>query len=320
MKSEQHTFGTVMGASGVQGFFGEGYWFHRVWSVFGIDLSDITFVSKTATLHPYQGNMPLKENYTPKEVFPKCIMIKPFRGTVLNAVGLSNPGLPALLRAGKWQKRTEPFFISIASPATTPERRLQECTAMVPIIKRHKEYFFAPFGLQVNLSCPNTDGGSDKVTEESKKILDTLGELGVPIMMKYSIASASAKAVCAISDHPACSAICISNTIPFGWKGVDRQKEWGSGASPLKHLGGGGISGKPLIHAVCEKIKRLRDAGIEKHINGTGGILHADDVNRYHRAGASSISIGSIALLRPWNIPKVIQRANELQWHKQTSS
>ena len=41
-------FGPVWGASGVQGFFGEGYWFHR-W-VPGLSFDGCTFVAKTTTL------------------------------------------------------------------------------------------------------------------------------------------------------------------------------------------------------------------------------------------------------------------------------
>jgi len=53
-------FGPVWGASGVLGFFGEGYWYHRYWKPFGLNFSGVTFVAKTTTLKERSGNMPLK--------------------------------------------------------------------------------------------------------------------------------------------------------------------------------------------------------------------------------------------------------------------
>ena len=105
-------FGCVHGASGVQGFFGEGYWFHKV-PIIGPNFNGMTFVAKTTTLNAREGNMPLKSDYTPRDMFPKCVVVKPLSGVVLNAVGLSGPGAKALLDTGLWQRRSKkPFFIS----------------------------------------------------------------------------------------------------------------------------------------------------------------------------------------------------------------
>ena len=156
MKLREIDFGNVLGASGVQGFFGEGYWFHKAWSLFGLlDFKSITFVAKTATLLPHKGNMSLTRSYTPKNPFPGCVKIKLRRGVMLNSIGLSNPGLGALLDTGKWQERTKPFFLSIMSLADTSQKRLEEFSIMVEMIGLCKDSFSAPFGLQINLSCPN---------------------------------------------------------------------------------------------------------------------------------------------------------------------
>ena len=45
MKLKGIPFGNVFGASGVQGFFGEGYWFHPYLKPFGLDFGDATFVA-----------------------------------------------------------------------------------------------------------------------------------------------------------------------------------------------------------------------------------------------------------------------------------
>ena len=106
MKLRGIDFGNFLGASGVQGFFGEGYWFHHPWKPFGLDLSRMTFVSKTATLFARKGNMTLTRRHTPVNPFPRCVRVRPFRGLMLNSVGLSNPGIErcSTPAAGKREK------------------------------------------------------------------------------------------------------------------------------------------------------------------------------------------------------------------------
>jgi dihydroorotate dehydrogenase len=304
MKLHGIDFGNVFGASGVQGFFGEGYWFHKLWKPFGLDFSGMTFVAKTATLLPRKGNMP----------FTNCVRVNLWRGAMLNAIGLSNPGLGALFSAGKWQKIKTPFWLSIMPTADTPQQRLEELKTMVWIIGCWKNSFSVPFGLQINLSCPNVVNNLGELIGESAKALQIASELRVPLMPKYSIASAPIKAIMQLNDDPHCDAICVSNTLPFGWPGINWDKSWGSRISPLAKLGGGGLSGKDLRPLVCEWISRLRDEGFAKPINGGGGILCDKDVKYYRDAGASSIFIGSTAFLRPWRVRGIINYANTLEW------
>lgn len=313
MKLQGIDFGNVFGGAGVQGFFDEGYWFHRFWKPFGLDFTGMTFVAKTATFLPRQGNMPLtRDSYTPKSLFPSCIKIHFLRGVMLNAVGLSNPGLYPLLCKEKWQRRTSPFMISLMSVADSSQQRLEQLHAMIRTLRWRIKDFSAPFGLQLNLSCPNVGHNLPELIDESAKTLKIAGELGVPLMPKYSIASAPIPAIMELNSHPKCDAICVSNTLPFGWQGIDWKRVWGSKKSPLAELGGGGLSGRVLIPLVCDWIKRLREAGFEKPINGGGGILHPGDVKRFRDAGASSVFLGSIASLRPWRVKATIRYANQL--------
>ena len=95
---------------------------------------------------------------------------------------------------------------------------------------------------------------------------------------------------------------------------VAPNRVWETESSPLAKYGGGGISGRPLRALVCEWILRLRYAGFTKPINGGGGILSPEDAEHYRQAGASSIFLGSVAVLRPWRVRGIIRRANELRW------
>lgn len=71
-------FGPVWGASGVRGFFGEGYWYQKLFTRFipGYSFAGATFVAKTVTANPTIGNMPLADDgLSPKEKRPACIKV-----------------------------------------------------------------------------------------------------------------------------------------------------------------------------------------------------------------------------------------------------
>lgn len=308
MKLRQVDFGVAWGASGVQGFFGEGYWFHKPLKPFGLQFNNMTFVAKTTTLNPREGNMPLTKQFTPQEWFPKCIIVKPLDGVVLNAVGLSGPGIMQLLYMNQWQKRQNPFCISFMSVGKTADERIAELEYFVDIVSSFLPSFHAPVGLQINYSCPNIGLRLDTLIDEALNGLDIASRLMIPLMPKFNLC-VPPEVVADIAAHPACDAICTSNTIPWGElsNAIDWYELFGSHRSPLAHLGGGGLSGKPLLQLVIEWIKRARKIGIEKPINGGGGILSHDDAMSVLDAGANSFFIGSMATLRPLRVDRVSQ-------------
>ncbi len=135
MRLRGHDFGPVLNSSGARGFYGEGYWFHDLWHQLGLDYTGSTFVQKTTTLTARAGNMPL-DGVTPKELLPKCIVVKPFKGVVLNSVGLSGPGAAVILEA--WGKAPEALpagpkmlsFMSVAATPLTVKRMIPFCCWM----------------------------------------------------------------------------------------------------------------------------------------------------------------------------------------------
>jgi dihydroorotate dehydrogenase len=318
MKLRDIDFGPILGGSGVQGFFGEGYWFHPMYRrLFGEKYSfdDITFVAKTATLMPRKGNMLLDALYAPAKLMPDCIKAKLFRGAMLNAVGLSNPGIAMLLEALLWQRRTKPFMLSVM-PVDAEGRQMDELRLTLELIAYMRDTFKVQFGVQINRSCPNQENDVCTLIDGSAKALD-VGHAALPeapLMPKYSIASAPISAMMELEQHPYCDGICVSNTLPFGWKGIDWKKAWGTTTSPLEKYGGGGLSGNPLRPLVLAWIRELREAGFTKPINGGGGIMHPDHVRDYHAEGASSVFVASAATLRPWQLRAISNTAHSLTW------
>lgn len=303
-------FGTVLGATGVQGFFGEGYWFHQFLRPIGLRFNRMTFVAKTTTLDAHTGNMPLREyNLTPLELFPKCIIVRPWKGVVLSSVGLSGPGAEELFESNVWQGRKQPFFISFMSVTQSPLTRIKELEQFVTLFKEYLPEFRAPVGLQINFSCPNIGLNLEELVNEVGEALSVASALWIPLVPKFNV-MLPIKAAQEISEHHACDALCVSNTIPWGEfpERVGWEELFGSPESPLAHLGGGGLSGKPLLQLLIEWIIKARKAGIQKPINAGGGILSLKDAYAVMDAGASSIFLGSIAILRPWRVRRIVAR------------
>ena len=327
-------------ASGTMGFTGEGYGYHKFILPFAwIAKKCAMFVAKTVTVDAVVGNMPLKDDSSPKAFRPDCIFIDFIRwvlGGMLNAVGLSNFGVEYYLKLGEWQKRTKPFAISLMLVRGTREERIQEAREFVEIMMRYLDEFGILPILKLNISCPNTSHDIRDLVGEQLEILSILAPLGLEIIVKVN-ALANIESVREIANHEACNGICVSNTLPWAdlpdwikWKVFPEFSEntdslslvdWFKlrffckdkdflnkikkfkGKSPLAKYGGGGFSGKDMLPIVVAWIARARQAGITKPIIGGGGIFTPLGVWRMYQAGASAISIGSPLLFRPWMVP-----------------
>ena len=266
-----------------------------------------------------------KDGVTPKEWLPECILpnFRPgtfwlsarmfYMGIMLNAVGLSGPGARALFVDGRWQERTEPFFLSFMSVAKTPEERLSELREFITMLALYLHGFSARIGLQINYSCPNVGLDPSCLVKEVETGLEIAGRLGIPLMPKFNILVPVAVAR-EISKNPFCDAICVSNTVPWGKipDKINWERLFGSEVSPLAKFGGGGLSGRPLLPLVKTWVRRARHCGIVKPISVGGGILSPRDLDYLRTIDASSVFLGSVATLRPWRVGRIIKEANEL--------
>ncbi len=184
MKLREIEFGSVFGASGVMGFFGEGYPYHKIFRFIpGFSFESVTLVAKTATTMPRAGNMPLAaDRLTPRDFKPECIWVHPWNATALNAVGLSGPGIDFLLSTGRWQARTDNFFLSFMSVGDTKESRLLELRIFCDTLKKALPDFHGHIGLQLNFSCPNTGHGQAMLLDEGSDALTIASELDIPLV------------------------------------------------------------------------------------------------------------------------------------------
>lgn len=309
-------YGSIFCAPGARGFFGEGYPYHRIAGPLGMTWEGTGFVSKTIVYPPRAGNMPFRgDRLTPRELLvPRSIVVKPFSGHVLNAVGLSGPGAEWALATGRWQVITEPFMISFMSVAATADERLRETEQFVKLLRRYLPQFQAPVAVQFNRACPNTGHPPDEFYAETYAQLDLFGTLGISIVVNYNPA-VPGEVLKSTAEHKACEALWVANTFPWGDPRINWEAIFGSLESPLSRRnlpvpGGGGLSGPVCLPHTIERVIEARRLGITKPIVAGNGVQRASDVRTLRRAGADAVAIGVVAMVRPWRMRSIIAAAN----------
>ncbi|MFA5109572.1 MAG: hypothetical protein WC458_03440 [Patescibacteria group bacterium] len=315
---------SVNAGAGALGWWGEGYWYHKIYKrlipSFKKTAETINFVAKTTTIDPRKGNLPLKEDYTPIELFPQCIKVYPFRGMMLNAVGLSGPGFKKLLDAKKWQEMKRPAWgISFMPISNNVTEMLYETDSFRYWLLKAIDGggFRSPFWIQLNVSCPNTEQNYQELSG-TMRILKTLKslreELNLVVDLKINLLMPNT-AIKKIWEENLCDLITISNTLKYGTVGFGlnwKKLFWWRKDSPLKKFGGGGLSGKPLFDAVCKKIVSLRQENIHVPIKASGGICSKERIRIIKICGADAIEFATVISLRPWRIYGMVKEARKI--------
>ncbi len=205
-----------------------------------------------------------------------------FGDVIINAVGLSNPGVDAELdeikRAVK--KAGVPVLASIF--AGTAE-------GFVEVAKKIEKA--GPAFVELNMSCPNVQGDIGKpfaceartaaqVTEMVKNSIKT------PVIVKLTPNVPDIASIAKSVEEAGADGICAINTLGPGMViDVDARK-------PVLSNKVGGISG-PAIKPVAVRCVWEITNVVEIPVIGTGGIITGRDAVEMFMAGATALGIGS---------------------------
>ncbi len=321
MKRNQIFQSPVVASSGLMGIVGEGYKYHWIFKIlFPILFSFrwITFQTKTITAYKKVGNMKLseKDGITPVRFHDPSIYVNLWKGYGVNNVSLSTPGIKVILEKEILQKMKGELHLSIILISEDPDERLKEARFIVSALKPELKNFKASrIFLHWNVSCPNT--GHDTLFfflinfEQEHNILK---KLGLPIILKVGW-DFPIDVVLGLQERKMIFGIDAINTVPFddlpGYLKVKyfKMDNYGHFISPLdkyqnKFLvkGRGGVSGNPIRPCALRWIRLARKGGVTLPIIGGGGILWPWHVDQFKKAGATAISPGSVAFLRPFNL------------------
>ena len=276
--SNGHQF-EYMTASGALGFEGKGYIWEQPLRCLGfLEPKLFTSVTKTLTLSATQGNL---RWYNPLRA------IRFINNGVVNAVGLSNPGVDW------WCKKIGPSVNSSKIPLIVSIfGEPWELAKMAKLLNK-----FDLVGLEINASCPNT---------QTNILHDTAGIVAgckavkansrFPLILKLSVSYKIPDIVNEVGDY--IEAISI-NSVP--WEIAFPNKK-----SPLRKFGSGGISGKAAQPFTWELIKKITSI-TQIPVIGTS-IWDFENLQSVRGIGAKAISFGSVFTRYPWRPTQFVRK------------
>lgn len=234
-------------------------------------------VTKAVTPEPRQGHAPLR--------------VAEFRGGMLNAVGLANPGVESVAKhelpwLAQRLKRAR-VIVNVAGAKVTD---------YVQVIERLTP-FDAITAFEINASCPNTSAGGLEFGAEPGGLAELVRACHRvstrPLTVKLSPVLPDIPAMASVARDAGAEAVTLVNTMP----GL-LDKRLGNGS--------GGLSGPALLPIGVLATRRVRER-LDMPVIGVGGVRTAADAREYLAAGASLVAIGTAGLADP-RVPVRIAR------------
>jgi dihydroorotate dehydrogenase (NAD+) catalytic subunit len=264
------------------GTFGYGYEFAELYD---IDLLG-TFSFKGTTREARFGNPTPRIAETP--------------AGMLNAVGLQNPGVDAVIaeELPKLKKVFHKPVMANVSGFSVDEyvevcRKLDACPQVG--------------WLEVNISCPNVHGGGmafgtdPHAAAEVTKAVKTVTTK--PVIMKLSPNVTDIAAVARACEDAGADAVSLINTILSMRIDLKTRK-------PILANTLGGLSG-PAVFPVALRMVYQVSRAVKIPVVGMGGVSSAADVLEMLMAGAAAVEIGAANLIDPFACKKIIEALPE---------
>lgn len=205
---------------------------------------------------------------------PKPRIVRyPSSASMVNAMGLPNPGVEQVAATLARVPRTAPRIVSIADEAVGDAVAVHGM--LEPLVD----------AVELNVSCPNVSWGRDRDNETH--LAELLRELGArrakPLFVKLppfrtEVERDVVLALARIAQEGGADALTCSNSRPV----ADRHLA----------VGRGGLSGRALSADTPRIVREVRAAtGGGVPINACGGIATAEDALACIRAGASTVQV-----------------------------
>ena len=214
---------------------------------------------------------------------------------MLNSIGLENPGVEAFIANElPWMKSRGARVVANIGGHSAEEyeeisRRLSEADGLEAI--------------EVNISCPNLDGGGMAFGTDPSVAAEVTGRVKkhcrVPLIVKLTPNVTDISAIARAVAAEGADIISLINTL-LGLA-IDTKTR-----RPVLARQVGGLSG-PAIKPVALRMVWEVAQAVDLPIIGMGGILSAEDAVEFFLAGAHAVAVGSGNLIRPYIIPEIIE-------------
>ena len=214
-------------------------------------------------------------------------------GTILNAVGLQNPGLEWFLKYDlPWLKSKTKVFANVAGST------LSEYGEICKRLNGKVDF------IELNISCPNVKSGgmafgikSESVEEVTRIAKENCPDTPLIVKLSPNVESIAANAEAA--ERGGANAISLVNTFTGMAVDIERRK-------PI--LGGntGGVSGAGIKPIALRMVWEVAKA-VNIPVVGMGGIVTAEDAIEFLMAGATAVQVGTQNFTDPLACPKIIR-------------
>ncbi len=214
---------------------------------------------------------------------------------VLNATGLENPGVDAVI-AEELPKLAKVFHKPVM--ANISGFSLEEYVEVAEKMSASKQVGW----LEVNISCPNVHGGGMAFGTDPKAAATVTKAVRAvtkkPIIMKLSPNVTDITEIAKACEAEGADGLCLINTL-MGMR-IDLHRR-----APLLANTTGGMSGPGIFPLALRMIWQTYEA-VKIPIVGAGGVSHARGVIEMMMAGAAAVEIGAANLVDPYICPKII--------------
>lgn len=260
------------------GTFGFGEEFSRLYDINILG----TFSFKGTTLEPRFGN--------PTPRIAEC------PSGMLNAVGLQNPGVDAVI-----EEELPRLFKTFHKPvmANVGGFSVEEYVKVCERLDAVEQIGW----IEVNISCPNVHGGgigfgtSPDVAAEVTRAVRAVTKK--PIIVKLTPNVADIASIAKACEDAGADGVSLINTL-LGMRINLKTKK------PLIANTTGGYSGPAVMPVALRCVYQVYNA-VKIPIVGMGGISTAEDVIEFMLAGATAVQVGAANLVEPYACKNIIE-------------
>ena len=260
------------------GTFGYGYEF--------ADLYDInclgTFSFKGTTKDPRFGN--------PTPRIAEC------PGGMINAVGLQNPGVEAVI-ARELPRLKEVFHKPVM--ANVSGFSVEDYAYTCQRLDKEDQVGW----LEVNVSCPNVHGGGMSFGTQPEAAAEVTRAVKAvttkPVIIKLSPNVTDIVSIAKACEDAGADGISLINTM-LGMR-IDLRRR-----KPVIANTMGGYSGPGIFPVAVRMVYQVAKA-VNIPVIGMGGVGSAEDVIEMMMAGATAVEVGAANLVDPWACKTIIE-------------
>lgn len=265
------------------GTFGFGYEFAELYDINCLG----TFSFKGTTKEPRFGN--------PTPRIAEC------ESGMINAVGLQNPGVEAVIKE-ELPKLKKCFSKPVM--ANVSGFSVEEYAYTCELLDAQEQVGW----LEVNVSCPNVHGGgmsfgtSPEAAAQVTKAVKAVTKK--PVIIKLSPNVTDIVSIAKACEQAGADGVSLINTL-LGMR-IDLKTR-----KPVIANKMGGFSGAAIKPVALRMVYQVSEA-VDIPIVGMGGISNARDVVEMIMAGAAAVEIGAANLVNPYACKEIIEQLPEV--------